>query len=170
MLSKFTITMQIKAWEQKLWNVCSVLPSITTLISASLTGQRQKMEKPRKKDKKVTKHCKGYAFYRGFFKTSKQAASKNFQYATNWEQTVQRSKVLHSAFFYPIFPFPSLHELLSRQTGHERSASINSTPPSFTALPQPQSKTCLQQSNANCINTQKYTKQNNKMLITSICD
>lgn len=154
--------MQIKAWEQKLWNVCSVLPSITTLISASLTGQRQEngeASKDRQK-KERQKHCKGYAFYTGVFKTSKQAASKHFQYAKKLgaDSTKKQSPTL-CTLFYPIFPFPSLPELLSRQTGHERSASINSTPPSFTALPQPQSQTCLQNSHASCINTQKYTKQ-----------
>lgn len=36
-----------------------------------------------------------------------------------------------------ISPFPSLFVLLSRQVGHERNTSINTVPPSFTALPCP---------------------------------
>lgn len=126
-----------------------MLPYITTTL-ISLSRTRQETENGKTKKEK-TKHCKGNAFHRRFFKTSKHVASKHFE---NAQRRTPRSRPLWTFFFlfHPIFPFPSLSELLSRETGYERGASINSTPPLFAALPQPQSPTCLQHSATNCNN------------------
>lgn len=63
------------------------------------------MEKLLKKGRR-DKNTVGSAFRRGFFKsTSNHAALKHVQYALNWEQAAQRSKVLNTApFFLSHFP------------------------------------------------------------------
>lgn len=127
-----------------------MLPSITTtLISSSLT--RRETENGRTKKRKEKNTVKATPFAEGSLKP----ASMWLQNISNMHSEA-KSSTLHLVFFFqfhPIFPFPSLSELLSRETGYKRGASINSAPPSLAALPRPQSQTCLQHSTTNCNNT-----------------
>lgn len=126
-----------------------MLPSITTtLISSSLT--RRETENGRTKKRKEKNTVKATPFAEGSLKP----ASMWLQNISNMHSEA-KSSTLHLIFFqfHPIFSFPSLSELLSRETGYKRDASINSAPPSFAALPRPQSQTCLQHSTTNCDNT-----------------
>lgn len=128
-----------------------MLPSITTtLISSSLT--RRETENGRTKKRKEKNTVKATPFAEGSLKP----ASMWLQNISNMHSEA-KSSTLHLIFFFNFIPFPpfppSLSELLSRETWYKRGASINSAPPSFAALPRPQSQTCLQHSTTNCNNT-----------------
>lgn len=110
------------------------------------------MEKPQKKS---CLHHWRLPFTKGFSKVfffaNTDMASKYLNSQTERRQSWLRETKQSPELCILIAPFPSLFELLSRQAGHERNASINTVPPSFTALPCPPT-----QGHKPAFNTQVY--------------
>lgn len=145
LLAQLTISMLIKAREQKALE-CKKLPSITTtLISQSLTRlDKKNREGSKEKENALTKRV---------FKRLYQKRLPNItQTLHKLRETYQRPLL--------ISPFPLLFLLRSRPAGHERNASINTPhPPSQLSLVLPRGVTNLPLTLKHTLNQHRHQQQ-----------